>query len=155
MQSLVNQTNGEPINLAEVIRLELKAYAAGQDGRLTAAGPPVALGVARVQILALALHELTTNAVKCGALKDEAGRLEIRWASKIGAGDTPLLVLDWRESGVAMPRDVSRRGYGREVLERALTYAAGAKARLTFGRDGVSCRIEMPLAARAAGLGGR
>jgi two-component system, chemotaxis family, CheB/CheR fusion protein len=153
VQSLVSQSNGEPIDLAEVIRLELRAYAAGQDGRVIAAGPSVALGFDRVQILALALHELTTNAVKYGALKDDAGRLEIRWAEERGAGDVPLLVLDWRESGVAMPRDTSRRGYGRELIERALGYTARAKAQLSFGVDGVTCRIEMPLAMRAEVLG--
>lgn len=124
----------------------MQAYAAGQDGRVVAIGPSVPLGFDRVQILALALHELTTNAVKYGALKAEAGRLEIRWAVERGAGDAPLLVLDWRESGVVMPQDVSRRGYGRELIERALTYTARAKARLSFGADGVVCRIEMPLA---------
>jgi two-component system CheB/CheR fusion protein len=64
-----------------------------------------------------------------------------------GAGGGLLLVLDWRESGVAMPPDASRRGYGRELIERALAYTARAKARLSFGEDGVACRIEMPLAA--------
>jgi two-component system, chemotaxis family, CheB/CheR fusion protein len=147
VQSLVSQSNGEPIDLAEIIRLELRAYAAGQDGRVIAVGPSVALSFDRVQILALALHELATNAVKYGALKGEAGRLEIRWAVEDGAGDTPMLVLNWRESGVTMPQDVSRRGYGRELIERALAYTARAKARLSFGEDGVACRIEMPLAA--------
>ncbi len=80
MQSLVNQTKGDDVDLAEVIRLELRAYAAGQDGRVTIAGPSVALSFDRVQVLALALHELTTNAVKYGALKEETGQPQIRWA---------------------------------------------------------------------------
>ena len=101
---MVSQSKGEPIDLAEIIGLELRAYAAGQDGRVIAVGPSVALSFDRVQILALALHELATNAVKYGALKGEAGRLEIRWAVENRAGDPPMLMLDWRESGVTMPR---------------------------------------------------
>ena len=143
VQSLVSRSSGHDVDLGEVVRLELQAYA-GNGGRVAAAGPPVPLGFQRVQILALALHELTTNAVKHGALRDDGGRLDIRWTVERG-GDVPLLVLDWRESGVAMPADTPRRGYGRELIERALTYTAKAKTRLSFGADGVACRIEMPL----------
>jgi two-component system CheB/CheR fusion protein len=150
VQSLVSQSKGDEVDLAEVIRLELRAYAGEADGRITVTGPPLALGYERVQILALALHELTTNAVKHGALNGGDGRLEIRWAVESGEGGVPLLVLEWRESGVAMPSDVSRRGYGRELIERALTYTARARTQLTFGADGVACRIEMPLAAAAS-----
>ncbi|MBL6459404.1 PAS domain-containing protein [Belnapia sp. T6] len=148
VQSLVNQTKGDDVDLAEVIRLELRAYAAGQDGRVTIAGPSIALSLDRVQVLALALHELTTNAVKYGALKEETGQLQIRWSVEDDADGGPLLIVDWRESGVTMPPDISRRGYGRELIERALTYTARAKTQLTFGDDGVCCWIEMPLAAR-------
>ena len=152
VQSLVGQLSAEEVDLAEVVRLELRAYAAGADGRITVTGPPVALSSERVQILALALHELTTNAVKHGALRTEDGRLEIRWSLEGGA-DRPWLALDWRETGVPMPPDVSRRrGYGRELIERALAYTTRAKTRLTFGADGVACRIEMPLPARLRGV---
>jgi two-component system CheB/CheR fusion protein len=141
-------SKADDVDLAEVIRLELRAYAAGQDGRVTIAGPSVALSFDRVQVLALALHELTTNAVKYGALKEETGQPQIRWAVEDGADGGPLPVVDWRESGVTMPPDISRRGYGRKLIERALTYTARAKTQLTFGDDGVSCWIEMPLAVR-------
>jgi two-component system CheB/CheR fusion protein len=147
VQSLLGQSSTEEVDLAEIVRLELRAHAAGADGRVSVAGPPVALSSERVQILALALHELTTNAVKYGALKDAGGRLEIRW-SVGGGADSPLLVLEWRESGVAMPPDAPRRGYGRELIERALAYTTRARTQLTFGTDGVACRIEMPLPIR-------
>jgi hypothetical protein len=42
------------------------------------------------------------------------------------------------------------RGYGRELIERALAYTARARTQLIFGEDGVACRIEMPLAANAS-----
>jgi two-component sensor histidine kinase len=93
VQSLVSQSKGEAVDLAEVVRPELRAYAGAQDGRVAVASPPVSLGFERVQILALVLHELTTNAVKHCVLKEEGGRLEIRWAVESGAGGGPLLVL--------------------------------------------------------------
>jgi two-component system CheB/CheR fusion protein len=149
VQSLVGQSSPQEVDLAEIIRLELQAYAVGEDGRISVTGPPVLLNSERIQILALALHKLTTNAVKHGALKGEGGRLDIRWSLE-GKADTPWLALDWRESGVAMPADVQRRGYGRELIERALAYTTRAKTQLTFGADGVACRIEMPLPVRPA-----
>jgi two-component system CheB/CheR fusion protein len=150
VQSLVSKSKDDEVDLAEVVRLELRAYAGEEEGRVTINGPSLALGYERIQTLALALHELTTNAVKHGALNGSGGRLNVCWAVKSCADGVPLLVLDWRESGVIMPSDVSRRGYGRELIERALTYTSRAKTQLTFGADGVACRIEMPLARRAA-----
>jgi two-component system, chemotaxis family, CheB/CheR fusion protein len=62
----------------------------------------------------------------------------------------PQLILDWTESGVAMPADTGRRGSGRGLIERALAYALRAKTELSFGADGVTCRIEMPLVRQPA-----
>ncbi|NOG72032.1 CheR family methyltransferase [Roseicella sp. DB1501] len=149
VQSLVGQSKGRDVDLAEIVRLELRAYAAGEDGRVKVTGPPVALSYDRVQILALALHELTTNAVKYGALKGEAGRLRIAWQIEQQADGEPLLVLDWRESGVVMPPNISRRGYGRELIERALRYTTQAETWFDCGQDGVVCRIQMPLGMQA------
>ena len=62
--------------------------------------PTLALDYDRVQVLALAPHELTTNAVKHGALKQDGGRLDIRWSVDGSASGFPLLVLVWQKSGV-------------------------------------------------------
>jgi two-component system CheB/CheR fusion protein len=58
-------------------------------------------------------------------------------------------VLLWREQGVVMPTGAPRRGYGRELIEQALTFTLRARTELTFGTDGVTCRIELPLTRRA------
>jgi two-component sensor histidine kinase len=57
------------------------------------------------------------------------------------------LVLDWAECGVAMPGSEvpRRRGYGSELIERALPYQLGAKTKLAFEPDGVHCQITVPL----------
>ena len=95
---------------------------------------------------ALVLHELATNALKHGALKDTAGKVEVAWRVKHDGAQEPILVLDWRESGVAMPpRPANKRGYGRKLIEQAMPFAAHAKTDLTFGEDGVRCHIELPL----------
>jgi two-component sensor histidine kinase len=63
------------------------------------------------------------------------------------AKPTPEIVLEWRESGVTMPRSESpkRKGYGSELIERALPYQLRAKTKLEFGPDGVRCAILVPV----------
>ena len=115
----------------------------------------MALAIDRVQTLALALHELATNALKYGALKEEAGRLAISWLVRRDAQDAPILVLDWVERGVPDVRKPSRTGFGTNLLEKALQFTLRATVELTFGTDGVSCHIEMPLSEPAGAEDGR
>ena len=57
------------------------------------------------------------------------------------------LTLNWTESGVHVePKEAARRGYGRELIENALSYALRARTEYVLGEDGVRCRIELPLA---------
>ena len=105
--------------------------------------PTLALGYDRVQVLALAPHELTTNAVKHGALKQNGGRLDIRWSVDGSASGFPLLVLVWQKSGVPC-RQTFPAVATAELIERELASTARAKPQLSFGDDGVACRIEMP-----------
>ncbi|WP_331317366.1 hypothetical protein [Methylobacterium mesophilicum] len=94
---------------------------------------------------ALALHELTTNAVKYGTLKIGVGQLSVEWEIISGERGRRRLALDWMESGVDVrPAEVTRRGYGTELIQEALAYALDADVRYALGEDGVRCRIEMP-----------
>jgi two-component system CheB/CheR fusion protein len=154
VQSLVSDAIDDTVDLAEILRLELQVHGADQSERVTLGGPPVSLSLEEVQIFALVLHELATNAVKYGALKQEAGRLAVIWTVENGAENQPHLILGWRESDVSMPFEVSRRGFGRKLIEQALTFTLRARTNLTFGSDGVSCRIEMPLGSRSTAIPG-
>jgi two-component system CheB/CheR fusion protein len=99
-----------------------------------------------VQNCALALHELTTNAVKYGALKDETGQLSVTW-ELIRAEGGRHLALNWIETGVAVaPETVTRSGYGRELIEQALAYSLGGRTQYALEPGGVRCRIELPVA---------
>ena len=143
-QGLISEAKGAAVDIAEVVHLELQAYANSTDGRVEIAGPKLALATEHVQIMALALHELTTNAVKHGALRAPGGRLSVTW--RLVTDGERHLVLDWRESGVAMASQTPPRGFGRELIERALAYTAQARSDMNFGPDGLACRIELPLA---------
>jgi PAS domain S-box-containing protein len=146
VQSLLAQTNYERLQLRDIVEAELFARGDFSD-RASIDGPPVRLGPSAAQSLALALHELATNAVKYGALHQPNGRLNITWQTQREEYGE-VIVLEWRERGVAMTGSGRRRrrGYGSELIERALPYQLGARTNLEFGRDGVHCVIAVPVA---------
>jgi two-component system CheB/CheR fusion protein len=146
VQSLVSGAMDDHIDLGAIIRLELQAVGAA-DEKVSLSGPPVALGFELVQTFALALHELATNAVKYGALKESQGKLDVSWGVKTNGQKTPTLLLNWKESGVPKLSKPSRKGFGRDLIERALSYTLRAKTKLSFDEDGVLCQIELPLPA--------
>jgi PAS domain S-box-containing protein len=141
---------GERISFDTLIRTELDALGAFEHSVGTVeldGSADIYLRSRTVQIFALALHELGTNAVKYGALARSGARLSLRWRREEQPGQAPQLLLEWRESGFAVPAP-QRSGYGRELIERALPYQLGAQTRLEYGVDGVTCVIRVPIWAR-------
>jgi PAS domain S-box-containing protein len=143
-QSLIEEANHGMIELGAIVEAELAACADGE--KVTMKGDYVELPPKSIQVLALALHELGTNALKYGALRQQSGRLAVSWRVQ-GNGEKSRVVLDWRESGVTMPDNAAtrRRGYGTELIECLLPYDLGAETRLEFGPDGVHCSITVPI----------
>lgn len=139
----------EHLTFDELIETELSAQSirVGGDGPVTLDGPRgVPLRSRIVQTLAMALHELATNAIKYGALKQPNGHLAIRWrVETMGEGGEPRLLLDWKESGVDMPPFSRRTGQGRELIEKALPYQFDAQTTFAMEADGVHCTISLPL----------
>ena len=117
----------------------------GGDGHATIDGPACGLPGDKVQPVALALHELATNALKYGALSRPDGRLLTTWRLQ-GEGERRCLLLDWAETGVPMPDEGTppRQGFGRQLIEQALPYQLNAETHLMFGTEGVRCRIAPP-----------
>ena len=149
-QKLLAEGAVDTIDLRELVETELRALGGAPEGRISLDGPPVALPAHALQITALALHELATNAVKYGALSQPEGRLGIVW--RLGDGGRRVDI-EWRESGVAMPApgpDV-RRGYGTELIERALPFQLGAETSLRRLSDGVRCAIALPIVTTVLG----
>jgi len=151
VQGLISRAEGERVKLADIVRAELEAYTHSTRSRLEVHGPTVRLASHQVQVIALALHELVTNAVKYGALQTPEGRLSVTWETWLCSQGRQRLALLWRESGVRMPPSASlRRGQGRELIENALRFSLHADTQLVFGEDGVWCRIELPVDRRGA-----
>lgn len=146
-QGLLSAGGSDTVAVGALVRAELAAHADGASNRAHVSGPDVLLNARQVQNFALALHELTTNAVKYGALAGASGRLSVTWEVVRDRRGRGRLALTWAESEVTIgPDTVKRRGYGTELIQEALAYALQARVDYRKGPDGVRCRIEMPLA---------
>lgn len=145
-QVVATQTRSGRVDLENLIRDELLGVGAIEDERLTVEGPDIALTADTAESIGLAIHELTTNALKYGALRHPSGRLTIRWHLEPASNGKCELIVKWDESGVpAMPVPPVRRGFGTELIREALPYGLGARTRLEFRGGGVLCMISLPL----------
>ena len=109
--------------LDDLVRAQLSAF--GME-KVSYGGEKVILRAEAVQNVALALHELATNASKYGALSVPEGRVAIEWTPH---GDDPAnrgIRLTWRETGGPPVTEPERRGFGRFVLERVTVNALGS-----------------------------
>jgi PAS domain S-box-containing protein len=110
------------------------------DGRLTIRGPSIDLEPKTAVALALAMHELATNAVKYGALSSSAGRVDIDWTTTGG-----VLRLVWRETGGPPVAAPGRKGFGARLLEQGLAAELAGRVEMEFRQEGLVCVIEAPL----------
>jgi two-component sensor histidine kinase len=111
---------------------------------VTLEGPPVALPPGAAQPLAMAAHELATNALKHGALSAPTGSVSVSWRLEGGPGG--VLRLRWtEEGGPQIERAPKRRGFGSRVLDGTMRRQLGGAVSLAWERTGLVCEIEVPL----------
>jgi PAS domain S-box-containing protein len=140
---LLAKARWEGADLRRLVEEELLAFRLGDEARVSVRGPTAALAPAAAQAVAMALHELATNAVKHGALSTPTGRVEVSWESDGSGG----LELCWRETGGPPVQQPSRKGLGTTLLERALGGAIRGKTSLEWRADGLVCELTLPRAA--------
>jgi PAS domain S-box-containing protein len=133
---LLTRANWESAELREMAEEVMRLHAE----RVSIQGPPTRLPPKTAVSLAMALHELCTNAVKYGALSKPEGRVSLSW-------ETPdsRLELVWAEHGGPPVSPPARRGFGTRMIQRALAADVDGKAELEFRPEGVVCRIEAAL----------
>jgi len=152
VQSLLAEVEYKDIDLHALLEGELAAHggAALETGRIKVEGPPIPLPAVSAQAIGLAVHELATNALRYGALARDDGELSVTWDLE-KEGNQGYLSLQWRESGVTIPEPPRRKGYGTELIVRALPYQLKAKTKLEFREDGVRCLIVVPVRGNGSG----
>jgi PAS domain S-box-containing protein len=127
VQGLLSRGEADAVTVGELVRMEVRALgAAPGTQRVLVDGPEVALPNRSVQILALALHELATNARKHGGLGTHECSLTVTWQVK-SEDEERRLALEWRERRAATRKKKSsptRRGFGQTLIEEALPYSS-------------------------------
>lgn len=131
-------------SLQEMLENELGPYNDEAGERIALDGPPVELTADLAVPTGMAIHELTTNAAKHGALSVPEGRIAVHWQVK-AAQSGRRLWLDWTERGGPPAREPTRRGFGSTLLQRVLTMQCGADIRFDFAPAGLHFRMEAPL----------
>jgi two-component sensor histidine kinase len=140
--------NGAPLD--QLVHHQVGAFVEMPNPRVSISGPELALTAESMQPIGLALHELTTNAVKYGALSSPDGEVFISWAIEPDPGG-PVLRLNWMEHGgphVAQPK---RSGFGQVVLKQMVEQALSATTTIEYAPAGVKWSMRAP-ASRALNI---
>ena len=130
--------------LRALVHSQFEAFIDPASGRVSTEGPDVRLTAQAGSTLAIALHELATNAAKYGALSNAGGRVAIRWQDEEADG-TRSFRLVWQESdGPPVAQEPRRRGFGSKVLGRLTAGALDGEAMLEYRADGLVWLLVAP-----------
>lgn len=130
-------------DLRELVEEEVAPYRVGAEAldRVTLDGPAVALAPGAAQPLAMALHEMATNAAKHGALAALDGRVVIHWRAMENGG----LAMRWSEArGEPLPGPPARRGFGYSVIRNTVERQLGGRCAFEWREEGLAVRIDLP-----------
>jgi PAS domain S-box-containing protein len=143
--NLLSATRWEGADLGKIVEEEMAPYQANHRQRVITGGPAVVLLPATAQAVALALHELATNAAKYGALSTETGTLAVTWRAE---GDA--LVLDWTETGGPPTAEPARLGFGLTIVRSSIEAQFRGGVSYEWRREGLRCTLSIPAAQIAA-----
>lgn len=140
-QDLVFANGGGNADLRSLVEQVLEPYGNSEErDRIELAGPDVNVNAQAATAIAMALHELSTNALKYGALSVASGRVSIGWRTGNAEAGVSLIV-QWRESGGPPVSPPQRRGFGSLLVEQSLAYDLNGSAQMDFRPEGLVCTI--------------
>lgn len=144
---LVVATADRQADLRQVMETALRPFCDPAHARaISLGGPPLSVSERTAGGLALALHELATNALKYGALKTRAGKVSIRWTARPDEDGTRVRI-EWKETGGEPLRgEPERSGFGSRLIRAAVSSERGGATTLSFEPDGLRCRFEFTAA---------
>jgi len=145
---LLSDEGRTEISFEQILRNELDAFDDGSDDRVRFSGPPVEVSARLAVSLSMAIHELTTNAAKHGALSVFGGKVDIAWSVTIEA-TRRILQFVWVESGGPAVTPPEREGFGSRLLQFVLPGQIHAKTDIDYRPDGVRVHVSAPLPVEA------
>jgi two-component sensor histidine kinase len=137
---LLVQQEWRGVSMKELVHSQLGHYA-GTSARVAIKGPNVLLTPLSAQYLGMALHELSTNAVKYGALSGSEGHITIAWRLR-KMRDKQRFQMTWVERGGPAASPPQHQGFGHLVIERMVAEALQGKVELEFATPGLSWSLD-------------
>lgn len=134
----------QSVSFEHLLNQELGCYADELGQRIQLRGPAVDLPSQIAVPLGMAVHELTTNAAKYGALASEAGRIAVDWSLAACAAGAALR-WEWKETDGPIVKPPHREGFGSMLLKRVLSQQIGAEVNVAFEPEGFCLRMLVPL----------
>lgn len=145
---LLLSDEGGAVDFESILRKELGAFDSGRDGRMTLSGPLVELPSQLAVTIGMAVHELTTNAVRFGALSVPEGKVDVTWSVTIAAKGRRL-DFEWVESGGPRVKKPKHKGFGTRLVDIVLPGQIQAKAGIDYRPEGVRMTCSVPLPAES------
>jgi two-component sensor histidine kinase len=125
--------------LSTIATQELAPFFATGDNRVRIDGPQVMLEPTTAQAVAVALHELATNAAKYGSLSAENGHVDLKWSHEANG----RLSLRWTETGgPTVGQKPTRKGFGGRIIEQMIGQLKG-ETRFEWRAEGLVCEINL------------
>jgi two-component system CheB/CheR fusion protein len=148
--SLLSNEGWQTVSLTTLLLEELRPFVHPDRSKFRIEGPTVLLEPRAALSLGMAIHELTTNAVKYGALSLTDGVVDVRWCRE-PTSDGEQLVLEWVEHGGPPVTAPANRGFGMTLIERALKQNMSAQVDVEFAVVGVKATLRAPLPSGPSG----
>jgi PAS domain S-box-containing protein len=147
--NLLTEDYWQKASLGELLRNELGPYEDRSGARVSLDGPAVELPSEAAVPVGMAIHELTTNAAKHGALSVAGGQVAVSWEVRPDVAGS-VLHFTWIERGGPPVHRPTRQGFGSRLLQRVLTSQLQAEVHIAFPDSGLRFTMVMPLARDAA-----
>jgi two-component system, chemotaxis family, CheB/CheR fusion protein len=142
--SLLSRDGWSPVQLRDLLMVELSPFLSSEAVNVVLTGEPVLLEPRAALALEMAVHELTTNAVKYGALSVPEGNVGVTWNVEKSA-EKDWLVLRWAERNGPPVTAPDHRGFGTTLIERGFAHDVGGDAKVDFAPEGVIATLRAPL----------
>jgi two-component sensor histidine kinase/CheY-like chemotaxis protein len=144
-QDLLVENQWQSIEMVDLVRGQIAHFGDLVQRRFLVEGPGLRLSPSAAQSIGMAIHELSTNAVKYGALSTDQGTIALSWTTDLGATDQRFAVR-WQEQGGPAVVAPKHRGFGTTVVTRMIEMGLGGRTQLDYESPGLAWSYSCDLA---------
>lgn len=144
--NILTRESWKSAELRDIVTASVDACGVGD--RIEIDGPEIHFDPRTAVTVAMAMHELCTNAIKYGALSNADGHVDLRWST-----DGDRFHLRWEERDGPQVVKPERRGFGSRMLERALAGELHGKVTVDYQPNGLVCEVDAPIPQEAPDAG--